>query len=108
MLTAIPRYGARVTPNTEQTIKALRARGRLVQGPAIAEFERQHAKLIREVHDTRDLVVDQDGLIHVYNGTANPVLTSFDPSSPAYSNHSLTGWSQANVEWEGGVSHTSA
>jgi perosamine synthetase len=43
MLTAIPRYGARVIPNTEQTIKALRARGELVQGPAIAEFERRFA-----------------------------------------------------------------
>ncbi len=40
MLTAISRYGARVIPNTEQTIAACRARGEFIQGPQIAEFER--------------------------------------------------------------------
>ena len=32
MLTAIPRYGARVIPNTEQTIDELRKEGQLVHG----------------------------------------------------------------------------
>lgn len=40
---AIPRYGARVIPNTEQTIAAVRARGQLVEGPHIAEFEQAFA-----------------------------------------------------------------
>jgi perosamine synthetase len=44
MLTAIPRYGARVIPNTEQTITALRARGELVEGPLITEFEHRFAE----------------------------------------------------------------
>jgi dTDP-4-amino-4,6-dideoxygalactose transaminase len=39
MLTAFSRYGARVLPNTDQIVKACRARGELVQGPAIARFE---------------------------------------------------------------------
>ena len=43
MLTAISRYGARVIPNTEQTIAAVRAREELVRGPQIAEFERVFA-----------------------------------------------------------------
>jgi len=42
-LTAIPRYGARVIPNTEQTISAMRAAGQLVDGPHIAQFEEAFA-----------------------------------------------------------------
>jgi dTDP-4-amino-4,6-dideoxygalactose transaminase len=40
MLSAISRYGARVLPDTEQRIAAARARGELITGPQIAEFER--------------------------------------------------------------------
>jgi perosamine synthetase len=40
---AISRYGARVLPNTVQIEADCRARGELVQGPAIAEFERAFA-----------------------------------------------------------------
>jgi perosamine synthetase len=43
VLKAIPRYGARIIPNTEQTIAAVRAAGQLVEGPHIAEFERAFA-----------------------------------------------------------------
>ena len=42
-MTAIPRYGARVIPNTEQTISAMRAAGQLVDGPHIAQFEEAFA-----------------------------------------------------------------
>ena len=40
MLTAISRYGARVLPDTEQRIAGCKARGELIEGPQIAEFER--------------------------------------------------------------------
>jgi dTDP-4-amino-4,6-dideoxygalactose transaminase len=43
MLTAISRYGARVIPNTQQTIDAVRARGALIDGPEIAEFKQAFA-----------------------------------------------------------------
>ena len=43
MLTAVSRYGARVIPNTEQTIDALRAKGQLVRGPHLAAFEHAFA-----------------------------------------------------------------
>lgn len=39
MLTAISRYGARVLPNTQQVVAGCASRGRLVDGPAIEEFE---------------------------------------------------------------------
>ena len=44
MLTAISRYGARVIPNTEQTIAALERQGRLIEGPEIAAFESAFAR----------------------------------------------------------------
>lgn len=39
MLTAVSRYGARVIPNTLETIDACKRRGEYIQGPQIAEFE---------------------------------------------------------------------
>src|SRR5262252_9814173 len=39
MLTAISRYGARVLPNTEEIVAGCKARGELIQGPQIAQFE---------------------------------------------------------------------
>ena len=47
---AIPRYGARVIPNTEQTIAAIRERGQLVEGPHIAEFEQAFAARMGASH----------------------------------------------------------
>src|SRR2546427_714975 len=44
MLTAISRYGARVLPNTEQLVAGCKARGELIQGPQIAEFEAAFAR----------------------------------------------------------------
>jgi dTDP-4-amino-4,6-dideoxygalactose transaminase len=44
MLNAISRYGARVLPNTQQLIAAVKARGEFIQGPQIAEFERAFEK----------------------------------------------------------------
>jgi dTDP-4-amino-4,6-dideoxygalactose transaminase len=40
MLNAIPRYGARVLPETEEFIAAIQAAGHLVEGPHIGAFER--------------------------------------------------------------------
>jgi dTDP-4-amino-4,6-dideoxygalactose transaminase len=50
MLTAIPRYRARIIPETEQTIAELRDRGELVQGPHLARFERAFADYLGAQH----------------------------------------------------------
>jgi perosamine synthetase len=44
MLTAISRYGARVLPNTEELVAGCKARGELIQGPQIAQFETAFAR----------------------------------------------------------------
>ena len=44
MLTAISRYGARVLPNTEEIVAGCKARGELIQGPQIAQFEDAFAR----------------------------------------------------------------
>ena len=44
MLSAISRYGARVLPNTEQIVAGCKARGELIQGPQIREFEAAFAR----------------------------------------------------------------
>jgi len=40
MLTAITRYGVRIPPHTDEIVERCTARGELVQGPLIGEFER--------------------------------------------------------------------
>ena len=40
MLTAITRYGVRIPPHTDEIVERCTARGELVQGPLIEEFER--------------------------------------------------------------------
>ena len=44
MLAAISRYGARVLPDTEDIVARLKARGELIQGPHIAQFEDAFAR----------------------------------------------------------------
>src|SRR5213083_879218 len=44
MLTAISRYGARVLPNTQQIVAGCKARGELIHGPQIAQFEAAFAR----------------------------------------------------------------
>ena len=44
MLSAISRYGARVLPNTEQIVAGCKARGELIQGPQISQFEASFAR----------------------------------------------------------------
>ena len=44
MLTAISRYGARVLPNTEEIVAGCKARGELIQGPQITQFETAFAR----------------------------------------------------------------
>jgi dTDP-4-amino-4,6-dideoxygalactose transaminase len=44
MLTAISRYGARVLSNTEELVAGCKARGELIQGPQIAQFEAAFAR----------------------------------------------------------------
>ena len=50
MLTAIPRYGARVLPNTIQVISAIDAAGQFIDGPHIREFETAFARRFGDVH----------------------------------------------------------
>ena len=40
MLTAISRYGVRLAPETEDLFKQCEAKGELIEGPHIAQFER--------------------------------------------------------------------
>jgi dTDP-4-amino-4,6-dideoxygalactose transaminase len=50
VLSAIPRYGARVVPNTIQIIETLQRRGGLIEGPEIREFERAFAERVGARH----------------------------------------------------------
>ncbi len=51
----------------------------------------------------RDLVVDQNGNIHVYNGTFDPNLDSINPITGTSTNQTLAGWSSINNISYGGI-----
>lgn len=44
----------------------------------------------------RDLIVDRDGNIQVYNGTFDPYLTTLSPDLQVLENRTAAGWSTAN------------
>jgi len=46
MVAAIPRYGMRMVPEMDQIIRECRERGQLVQGPHVAAFEQEFAKVL--------------------------------------------------------------
>src|SRR5262245_26371739 len=50
MLAAIPRYGLRVVPDTQQIIRQCRERGELVEGSQINEFQDRFSQLIGGGH----------------------------------------------------------
>jgi dTDP-4-amino-4,6-dideoxygalactose transaminase len=49
MLTAIPRYGARVLPDTQEIIGAIEAAGQLIEGPHVRAFEKAFAERLGDV-----------------------------------------------------------
>ena len=51
----------------------------------------------------RDLVLDSSGKIQIFNGTFNPYLTTIDEVAGTRADHTVTGWSTANVGSFGGI-----
>jgi dTDP-4-amino-4,6-dideoxygalactose transaminase len=44
MLSAVCRYGARFVPDLDDIVEECRSRGQLVEGPRLAEFEREFGR----------------------------------------------------------------
>ncbi len=53
---------------------------------------------------SRDLFVDENGLVHIYNGTFDPQLTTYDPSTTNFTDITAPGWSTVNNLTYGGIS----
>lgn len=51
----------------------------------------------------RDVVVDSNGHISVYNGTFDPYLSTYDPVNATWSHVTFPGWSTINNESYGGI-----
>jgi Calx-beta domain/SdrD B-like domain len=56
-------------------------------------------------NNARDIIVDNrgNGLIHAYNGTFEPVLSTYDPSTASWKNRNSSGWSTVNNVSYGGI-----
>ncbi|MFN0018150.1 MAG: Ig-like domain-containing protein [Pirellulaceae bacterium] len=52
---------------------------------------------------TRDLVVDNAGVVHIFDGTAEPYLTSIDEMRGTRVDNTFSGWSTAAASGTGGV-----
>lgn len=51
----------------------------------------------------RDLTVDNQGQIHVYNGTFDPILSTIDPETGTVTDTTFSGWSTVNNGTYGGI-----
>lgn len=51
----------------------------------------------------RGIATDSAGNVQIYNGTFSPYLTTLNPSSDSFSNHTLSGWSTINNIYFGGI-----
>jgi PEP-CTERM motif len=52
----------------------------------------------------RDVVVDSNGNVQLYNGTFSPTLTSYNPNNGTSTQTSVAGWSTVNNGTYGGIS----
>ena len=59
---------------------------------------------IFEVGEMHDLAFDNMGRLHIYHGTFAPSLSTLDPISQTWAQHSTDGWSTVNVTYYGGLS----
>lgn len=51
----------------------------------------------------RDIVMDSSGRVHVYNGTFDPFLSTFDPATENWQHRTFPGWSTVNNGTYGGI-----
>jgi len=51
----------------------------------------------------RGIATDTSGNVQIYNGTFSPYLTTLDPSTSTFTNHTLSGWSTVNNIYYGGL-----
>ena len=54
-------------------------------------------------HDLRDIVLDLDGNVQMFNGTFTPRLSTLNPTTGAIANRSMAGWSTVNNVSYGGI-----
>lgn len=75
----------------------------------LTEFTRAGMRVqqlgVPEVGDfqVRDLVVDDRGHVHLYNGTFRPALSTYNPRTAAWSHRGHPGWSTINNISYGGI-----
>ncbi len=53
----------------------------------------------------RDLIIDDQGRFHVYNGTFSPILSTYTPATNTWSSRTLAEWSTANNTSYGGIDY---
>ena len=51
----------------------------------------------------RGIATDSAGNVQIYNGTFSPYLTTLDPTTSTFTNHTFSGWSTINDIYFGGV-----
>ena len=68
-----------------------------VQTIAIPEFEDDWTGW------PRDVAIGDDGRIHVFNGTATPRLSTYDPATGQWSHLTIPGWQAYGTTYYGGI-----
>lgn len=74
-----------------------------LQGGIIQTFSIPQPPGQTEYLNPRDMAFTNSNQLHIYNGTFNPYLSSYDSSSDTWTNRTSSGWSTVNNGSYGGI-----
>jgi hypothetical protein len=74
-------------------------------GQNVQTFPTQYPGGYPSTEYARDIAVDDDGIVHVYNGTFSPYMSSYDPAAaiPTWTHQMHSNWNTANNLSYGGI-----
>lgn len=72
-------------------------------GQVVQSFATQYPGGYPSTEYARDVAVDAEGIVHVYNGTFSPYMSSFDPDSGTWVHTTFLNWNTANNISYGGI-----
>lgn len=74
-------------------------------GQIVRAFPTQYPGGYPSTEYARDIAVDDDGIVHVYNGTFSPYMSSYDPAAaiPTWTHQTYPNWNTANNLSYGGI-----
>lgn len=72
-------------------------------GDVLQSFATEYPGGYPSTEYARDIAIGADGIVHVYNGTFSPYMSSYDPADGSWTHRTLAGFNTANNASYGGI-----